>query len=364
MNENKEFFEILCKNIKNVIVDNVILSGGTFDIITEKSIITNNLTKRLYFNNSLVKLKRTKITYICHTCGNTHTILLKKFLVKKTLNCINCAETYDKRLNQSMFMKETYSKNGKIKPKKIKIKPKKINSIDYINESNNDFFNESKIFIKNYYNTHINIDDFNKIKKSIIKVNGILFNDNFIFYEHLKTNNQIKYSSYLYDFKNDLFINFNNITYKCDNCGCTFNTTRKPKEKINNYKIMCKNCSFVNKTFKLRKHLNINNDIVNYQSKPELKVINFMNNKKILIKNGPILDYYFNNKLYHYYVDFEIPDKKILLEIKDNHIWHKEQVKSGKWLMKERIAKKYAKENNMVYKIIFTQYLDDFLNTF
>jgi len=65
-----------------------------------------------------------------------------------------------------------------------------------------------------------------------------------------------------------------------------------------------------------------------------------------------------------YHVDFYIPDKKLLIEIKDNHIWHKREIDSGKWHMKEKIAKKYSIRNNLKYKIIFTQYLEDFLNTF
>ena len=43
----------------------------------------------------------------------------------------------------------------------------------------------------------------------------------------------------------------------------------------------------------------------------------------------------------------------MLIEIKDNHIWHKRQVESGKWDAKESSAKKWCKDNNYEYYLIF-----------
>ena len=159
-------------------------------------------------------------------------------------------------------------------------------------------------------------------------------------------------------------INYNNITYKCENCDKYFRTTRKPIERKNNSKCLCKDCSFSNKIFKIKHILNKNNEKITYQSSPELELINFCNDNDILIKNGPHIKYFFDGKIRQYHIDFIIEENGLLIEIKDNHIWHKNQVKSGKWKLKETAAKKYAKKNNLKYKLIFTQYLKDFLNTF
>ena len=73
----------------------------------------------------------------------------------------------------------------------------------------------------------------------------------------------------------------------------------------------------------------------------------------IYIKNGPIIEYEFNNKLHKYKVDFELPNNNILLEIKDNHIWHKQQVESGKFNKKVECAKKWCQTNNYRYIVAF-----------
>ena len=86
--------------------------------------------------------------------------------------------------------------------------------------------------------------------------------------------------------------------------------------------------------------------------------------KNILIQNGINIKYFFNDKERTYNIDFFIPSKKLLIEIKDNHIWHKNQMKSGRWEVKDKKAKEYAKNNGLEYKLIFTQYLEEFLNTF
>jgi hypothetical protein len=39
--------------------------------------------------------------------------------------------------------------------------------------------------------------------------------------------------------------------------------------------------------------------------------------------------------------------------MKDNHHYHKQQVKDGKWLAKETAAKKYAEQNKMNFHIVF-----------
>ena len=289
---DKEFFDILSKNINFVIVDNMIISGGTFEI----EIMNNEYkTKHLLHNSEKIKLKDTKINYNC-ICGNENiTILLKRFLSKKSLKCRICKENdKEKRNKQSQFLKNTFKKYGKIKSLKTN-KKIKINNIDLIEKSNFLFDNENSTFKKNYNKKHLSEDEYEKIKSNLIKINNIPFNNEFVYFHHILTNNQQKYSSYLYDKKNDLLINFNKITYKCDNCNKYFKTSRSPIERKNDNLILCKECSFSNKTFKKKSIFNIKNQKIIYQSKPEKQLIDYCNKKNILIENGPILSYFFND---------------------------------------------------------------------
>jgi len=103
MNDNREFFDILCKNINFIISDDIVFCGGTFDIINEKT-LNDTYTNRLYYNSKLVKLRNTKINYNCISCNNKNIeILLKRFLTKKTSKCRICKE-YDK--NKRMNLKK------------------------------------------------------------------------------------------------------------------------------------------------------------------------------------------------------------------------------------------------------------------
>jgi hypothetical protein len=82
-----------------------------------------------------------------------------------------------------------------------------------------------------------------------------------------------------------------------------------------------------------------------YQSKLELKFINWCAENNINVINGPNIEYIFNNKTHKYRVDFQI--NKILIEIKDFHIWHKNQVESGLLEIKTNCVQKYIIENNL-----------------
>jgi hypothetical protein len=134
---------------------------------------------------------------------------------------------------------------------------------------------------------------------------------------------------------------------KCDNCE--YNWRAKSIEKFkNDIKIMCKECVCVNKTFIIRKYKNIIKETIMYQSKLELKFIDWCNNNGIIIRNGPKVSYFFNNKERTYKIDFQI--NKTLIEIKDNHIWHMNDLKSGKWAAKENAAKE------LIQKGIYNEY--------
>ena len=99
---------------------------------------------------------------------------------------------------------------------------------------------------------------------------------------------------------------------------------------------------------------------IKYQSNPEYRFINWCEENDILIKNGPRISYIFNSKLSTYVVDFELPEYNKLIEIKDNHIWHKLQVESGKWGKKELAANNWCKDHGYTYEMIFPKTYSNF----
>jgi len=364
--KNLEFFEILGKSINFILIGDE-KTEGSFQIklIKSKYSSGNNQSNRIFIDGKIVKTKGSKVNYKCPVCFNDYTILAKRFISKQTLICRICKELSDsKRKKQSEYLKNSYKKYSKVT--KIKtINSDKVSSSDYIKNSNHSFSLESSEFRENYYsNRIITSERFNRIKNQIHSVKGFKFKSSFIYYEHLKNNNQMKYSAYLHDVENDKFIHFDKISYICENCDVVFNTTRMPIERLNKHRILCRECSFCNNTFKIKSILNCLGDKVTYQSKPELDLINYLNDKNIPIVNGPRIKYLFDEKYYNYLVDFFMPSFNLMVEIKDPHIWHKDQVKSGRWNAKENSAVIYASDNGFEYKLVFSQYLNEFLKIF
>jgi hypothetical protein len=86
---------------------------------------------------------------------------------------------------------------------------------------------------------------------------------------------------------------------KCDNCEKEWRC--KSLEGFKNcFKILCPECKLCNRTFKIRPIKNINNEIITYQSKLELKFINWCDSNMLIVKNGPSIEYIFNNKKHKY----------------------------------------------------------------
>ena len=84
----------------------------------------------------------------------------------------------------------------------------------------------------------------------------------------------------------------------------------------------------------------------------------------IEIKDGFHIPYDFGGKKHIYKSDFYLPNLGIVVEIKDEHVWHKNQVKSGKWEAKEKSAKQFCEKNNLVYKMLFPNDIDDFFKPY
>lgn len=81
------------------------------------------------------------------------------------------------------------------------------------------------------------------------------------------------------------------------------------------------------------------------------------------MKNGYVVDYEFDNKNFKYYTDFYLPQYKILVELKDWHIWHKKQIESGKWSAKMEGVETFISNNDMTYSLVFPENFDEFLKS-
>lgn len=281
------------------------------------------------------KNKKMYVEYICE-CGTLNKILLKRFLTKKTFKCRSCKEQdEEKRIHHSKVL------NG-IERKKEK---------PLMNFS---FENETDGFKKKYFETHLTVDEFNKCKKYIYSVNEFIMNESAIFLPHVHCNNQQKYSqAIIIDGKQ---ISFKNIKLKCPLCGEIFSITRLLKHRVLSNNFDCKTCYFNNKTFVTRKF----DENLTFQSQLELKFIELCINNNIKIQNGEKIKYTFNNKSHTYSIDFYLPGFKKQIEIKGNHVWHREQVKNGKWKAKQDAAINFCEENDMSYQILFEEQIPDF----
>lgn len=287
------------------------------------------------------KKNKRKVEYIC-TCGSIHTMDLGKFLCKKKMTCVNCRETEEKREWHKLYFKK--KKEGLERGYKNKREKKKYS-----------FEEEDDEFKNIFYKKHLTLEEFNNIKKYIFSIHDIeIENKNVIFLPNEPVFNQKKYRQCVKIDGN--IYPFTDVYLKCPLCGEIFHISRLIKERVIKNNFNCRTCFLNNKTFTLKRI----NEFLTYQSNTELKFIEKCFKNNISIIDGRKIPYYFNNKKHVYNIDFELPDLKFLIEIKDNHIWHKQQISSGKWGCKEESAIKYCEKNQLKYRILFPNEIDTF----
>ena len=217
------------------------------------------------------------------------------------------------------------------------------------------FETETEEFKKEYFQSNLTLDEFEKIKKYIYSVKGyIVEGENFELLLHENGINHKKYRQMIL-FQNKK-IPFKDIKLRCPLCGEVFSISRQIKERVIKNNFDCRACYLTNKTFAIKKY----SDNLTYQGNSELNFIKQCESHNIKIINGPVINYMFENKKHEYRTDFELPDLSLIIEIKDTHIWHKKQVESGKWEAKENAAIEYCNKNNKVYKLLFTKDIDNF----
>ena len=285
----------------------------------------------------LSKRDALNIKYKCITCEAVHIVGTTQFLRKINKCSYRCSLCVNKEQTP-------------MHP--LSLKEQKEES-DRLFEEYDDDFKDT------YYSYHLTNEDYKRISKNIISLqNGKYKIEDLEYWAVFKTNNQMLFSSVFYDNANNLIIKANQPILRCDNCNNDWRAKTLEKYK-NCHKILCSSCTLCNKTFKIRTTKNCINDIILYQSKLELNFINWCNNNSIIVKNGPALSYVFQGIERKYKVDFMIKD--LLIEIKDNHIWYRNDIKTGKNEAKINAVKEAIKNGD--YKEYYLITPDIWVNT-
>lgn len=319
------------------------------ELIFESSKYSSTKKNIWYIIINGIKLKKTSeyiIGYSCIHCKLNNYIGTTSFLRKIRNNNDFCSNCRIEKLNceEIKILRSNILRNPE---NKIKVVENKKLSYDEIHKlSINEFNNYSDEFRNAYLLNHLTEEDYERIKPKIKSYsNGTLTKMNdYEFWPIYKVNNQMKYSSVLYDKVNKVIFKGNQPIIKCDNCEKEWRAKSLDKLK-NAYKVLCPDCNSCNKIFKIRSTKNILNENIMYQSKLEKKFINWCESLNIVINNGPNIKYNFENKEKIYKVDFILKD--LLIEINDDDIWYKNELESGKFNAKLNATNKYIIDNNL-----------------
>jgi hypothetical protein len=354
--------------IVNIYQDNTTI--GNYFIKNDISKYSNTKVPipRFYINGTAVgRNNNFKIEYNCINCKIISLITLNLFVRKIQHNITKCDKCKNNDSNKKKLHSIFMYKNAKLiiensYSKLVTIRD--TTTLFLIEESKNKFMCMDEQFKKSYTSRNITTDDFNNIKNNIIAFSNKKYTNigEWVFVEYWFINNQTRFVPVLYNQREDIIEKIVNIDVICNSCMSEYRCKTLNIYKDCN-KVLCKECNFCNKIFKIRNTTNINNDIVKYQSNLEYELITFCNLNNIIIQNGPKLKYKYHNKEKVYYVDFYIPVLKIIIELKDNHIWHRKQVELGIFELKNETAYKYAEENNLTFKVVFAKDFEVFKTT-
>jgi len=312
------------KELKNKNDNSIIpISKKELKFETSKYSSTKENIWHVFINDNKIRKKSEYVfSYECLSCGKLNVCASTQFLRKirqAKPQCFQCN-------NVALKDEKTY--------------------IQKYEESQIEFENYPDQYKNSYLLSHLSVDDYSRIKPKIISFGNGKFADldNYEYWPIFILNNQMKFSHVIYDKINDIIFKADQPIVKCDNCENNWRC--KSLETFKNcHKILCPDCKLCNRTFKIRATKNLNNEVIMYQSKLELKFIEWCSSNNLVVTNGPNVNYVFHNKQHKYRVDFKI--ENILIEIKDFHIWHRNQVESGLWNEKVNAVNKYILENKL-----------------
>lgn len=322
------------------------------NISLDKTIAKYSSTKdpvwRIYVDGTMIK--RTcdySFEYTCTSCNSTQSIssiqLLRR-LKNNTERCYSCRNKEENKRNaQSLFMKT----NSDISYHK-KIEKCVFSLFDIRDECVKKFQNKDASYQSSYFKVHLTDIEYKTICSSLVSINNLDVKI-FEYWPIYRATNQMIFTSVLYDTQKKVICRSVKPILCCMICKNTWKAKTINQFKLD-FKILCKDCKLVNRTFSIRQYENLSGDKILYQSKLELRFINFCNQNNILVSNGPKIKYSFNQKERTYRVDFQV--RNYLIEIKDFHIWHKKQVESGQWNAKEESVVTFCNKNNMDFIMI------------
>ena len=300
-------------------------------------------------NNSLL------IGYNCLHCGLFNEITLNLYL-RKVKNKIVCCDGCKNLDEHKRATHVAYMKGGREVASTERTWSEKTLT-ERVSESDTLFALEDTAFQTAYGLAHFSKDEFERIRSKIISVGNGKLKDlsGWEYLPHFKIWNQSKYTPMLINPTTNAIEKPNYIQWSCEVCESHF-TNRDLEVQKNRVKILCAECGFCNRIFKV-KSMNTPWGKIRYQSHPEYNFVRWCIENNIHVTNGPSIEYVWKERTHKYRVDFQIAAHKKLVEIKDNHVWHKIQIENGKWGAKEQIAKKWCEDNGWEYDIIFPKTL-------
>lgn len=314
---------------------------------------------RVFYGEEVIKRNNNLVaTYKCANCARSNIVALNNVVrkmnhsIRECNNCKNANE--EKTAKQSKFMQDN-SKRIQAGEHFKALRATPIDSVLNRLQKDQQAFDEMDDDFKDqYFQKHLTLDEYERIKDKIKGYHNKKFTDasKFQYFPCGKVANQTMYSPCLYDSDRDVIEKPNYITFECESCGDEF-TNRDLYIQKNKYKVLCKECNFCNNTFKIRCCKNAFGEKIQYQSQLEKRFIEHCNELGVRVLNGPKITYVMNGKERVYKVDFEIPSMNLLLEAKDNHVWHREQVANGKWKLKEEAALKYCNDNGKRFVMFY-----------
>ena len=344
---------------------NIELSSCSIQLLAAKYSNTKVPIAKLVIDSKSISRNNTiLVSYTCPTCEIKHEITLNLFMrriAKNTIHCLCCVnKEKEKCETQSKYMKinMTHIISGDYVKLHEKVSEKSLD--DFLEFSRKAWDEEDAEFINHYNLTHLLEDEYTHILPKIKSVgNGKIVDLNgWSYFPHYRVFNQTRYTPMLIHSIDMKVEKPQYITFGCENCGKDY-THRDLEVVKNKLKLFCQECTLTNRTFRLRSCVTKDGTKLLWQSTPEKRFIEWCDEHSIPIKNGPTIQYKFQDKLHNYRVDFELPSFKRLIEIKDNHCWHQQQLASGKFGAKETAAIEWCNKNGYTFSVIFPKTLQE-----
>jgi hypothetical protein len=295
-------------------------------------------------NNDIV------VGYMCLNCGVQNEVTLNLYL-RKVVKQTRCCDACTNMDAAKRFAHSSCAVESKWKDKPLDQR---------LEESEQEFLVEDTEFQSSYFLQHLTKDEFQRIRKNLKSVGQGKLTDlrMWEYIPYYRVWNQTKYTPMLLHRQKNQIEKPAYVQWVCDECEQEF-ITRDLEVQKNRLRILCADCGFCTRTFKVRSMITLWGK-VRYQSVQEKRWIEWCVDANIPIQNGPRISYSFAGKDHIYNVDFQIPSLKRLVEIQDNHVWHKQQVASvvrTHRSKKEEAVQHWCAEHGWQYDMVFPKTL-------